>query len=63
MKLWTLVLYVLSSGIYEEKHISAIDCNNALLEASIVKGSDIWSAVCVGPDDEVTAQISTDIGP
>jgi hypothetical protein len=63
IKAWTLVLYILSSGIYEEKHISAVDCNDALLEAYLVKGSELWSAVCVGPDDEVTAQISRELGP
>jgi hypothetical protein len=63
MKLWTLVLYVLSSGIYEEKHISAIDCNDALIEAQIVKGKELWSGVCTGPEDIVTSQISSEIGP
>jgi hypothetical protein len=60
---WTLVIYILSTGLYQEKHISAVSCNDALIEASIVKGRELWSAVCVGPDDEVTSQISTDIGP
>ena len=60
---YLLVLYILSSGIYEEKHISAIDCNDALLEAYLVKGKDLWSAVCVGPDDKVTSQISKELGP
>ena len=63
MKAWTLILYVLSSGLYEEKHISARDCEDALIEAHIVKGLELWSGVCVGPDDLVTSQISADIGP
>lgn len=60
---WTLVLYILATGLYQEKHISAVSCNEALIEASIVKGHELWSAVCVGPDDEVISQISRDLGP
>jgi hypothetical protein len=45
---WTLVIYFLSSGLYQEPHISAVDCNDALIEATLVKGNELWSAVCVG---------------
>ena len=60
---WLLVVYILSYGQYQESHISAQDCHDAALEAQLVLGSDLWVAKCYGPDDEVTAQISTDIGP
>ena len=60
---WLLVIYFLNTGLYQEPHLSAIDCNDALIEASLVKGNDLWSAVCIGPDDEVTSQTSTDMGP
>jgi hypothetical protein len=60
---WLLVIYFLSSGLYQEPHISAVDCNDALIEATLVKGNELWSAVCVGPDDEVTSQVSKELGP
>ena len=61
---WLLILYVLSTGFYSEKFITSQDCNEALMEAQILKGPDIWSAVCVGPDDETIPSVVTkDIGP
>lgn len=60
---WLLLIIFLSSGVYEEKHISAESCIDAIHEANIVKGKDVWSASCFGPDDQVIATAVEDIGP
>jgi hypothetical protein len=58
-----LVVYLLSSGYYQEPHISAEDCEDTLKLTEVLYGTDLWSGVCIGPDDEVTMKIMTDIGP
>lgn len=63
MKTYTLLVYLLSYGFYQEDHISARSCHEAMIEAQLVRGPDLWTATCVGPDDEITEQISKDIGP
>lgn len=60
---WTLLLYILSYGFYQEHHISARSCEDAMIEARLVRGPDLWSATCVGPDDEIVAQINGELGP
>lgn len=62
MKTFTLVLYLLSSGMYSERFATSEDCKDAMIEANLVKGMEIWSAVCVDPEDEVFAQVGG-IGP
>ena len=61
---WILVAYFLSSGFYSEKFVTERDCQDALIEAGLVRGHDLWSAVCTddarGLDDVVADR---DIGP
>jgi hypothetical protein len=54
---YLLVAYFLSSGQYTQSFATHDDCKDVLIEASIMKGPDLWSAVCVGPDDDVYASI------
>lgn len=60
---YILMIYFLSSGFYSEKHISAQSCNDALIEATLVKGADLWTGVCVGPGDDYVATAERDIAP
>ena len=62
MKTFILVLYLLGSGMYSERFATADDCKDAMIEANIVKGTEVWSAVCVSPDEEVYVQLGG-IGP
>ena len=50
---WLLVAYFLSSGQYTQEFATLEDCEGVMIEAQIVKGPDLWPAVCVGPDDQV----------
>jgi hypothetical protein len=61
MKPFLLVLYLLGSGMYQERFATSEDCKDAMIEANIVKGIDLWSAVCVSPDEEVYVQLG--VGP
>lgn len=54
---WLFIAYFLSSGQYTQKFATYQDCHDVLVEAQIVKGPDLWSAVCVGPDDQVALSI------
>jgi len=58
-----LIIYLLSSGYYQEPHVSAEACEDTLKLTHVLYGNDLWSGVCMGPDDEVTLEITTDIGP
>ena len=58
-----LIAYFLSSGQYTEKFASLDDCNNVIIEAQLVKGSDMWSAVCLGPENEILISAGADLGP
>lgn len=60
---WLLMIYVLSVGQYQESHISAQNCYDAMLEAQLVRGDDLWTALCISPDDTVEFQISKELGP
>lgn len=62
MKTFTLVLYVLSSGMYQERFATSEDCKDAMIEANLVQGTELWSAVCVSPDEEVYVQLGG-LGP
>ena len=50
---WLFVAYFLSSGQYTQEFATLEDCEGVMIEAQIVKGPDMWTAVCVGPDDQV----------
>lgn len=58
IKTWLLTIYFLSSGLYSETFVSAIDCNDVLIEAQMLKGKDVWTAICTGPDDEIFSRIT-----
>lgn len=58
-----LICYFLSSGQYTEKFATLDDCNDVLIEAQIVKGTDLWSVVCVGPENEILISAGADLGP
>ena len=60
---YILIAYFLSSGQYTEKFATLDDCNNVIIEAQIVKGRDLWSAVCVGPENEILISAGADLGP
>lgn len=60
---WLLAIVFLSTGVYEENHVSEEACIDAMIEASLVKPTDIWSMACFSPDDRPTATASRDIGP
>lgn len=61
MKPFILTLYLLGSGLYQERFSTLENCKDAMIEANIVKGNDIWSAVCVSPDEEVYVQLGSNI--
>ena len=46
MKPIILVIYMMSSGLYVEPQASIEDCEDVLLEASIVMGRDLWTGGC-----------------
>ena len=50
---YLLIAYFLSSGQYTQSFATAQDCFDVLTEARLVKGPDLWSAICVGPDEDV----------
>ncbi len=58
-----LIAYFLSSGQYRQEFFTLDDCNDVIIEAQIVKGSDMWTAACYGPEDEVLISVSRDLGP
>jgi len=58
-----LIAYFLSSGQYTQEFATLDDCENVMIEAQIVKGPDLWTAVCVGPQDEVLISMQRDLGP
>lgn len=58
-----LIIYLLSSGYYQERHVSEESCEDTLKLTHVLYGNDLWSGTCVGPDDEITMQISADIDP
>lgn len=60
---WILTIYLLSSGMYQERFISAQDCQDTLLLTHVLNGANLWTGICTGPDDEVSMRITTDIGP
>ena len=50
---YILIIYFLSTGYHSERFISLENCEDALLEARYVRGPyDLWSGVCMGPDDD-----------
>ncbi len=59
MKSYILILVLLSSGPYSERFFTAQECKEALMEAEITRGKDVWSGICSDKDDEVYAQIET----
>lgn len=59
----TLIAYFLSSGQYVERFATLNDCNDVIIEAQLVKGEDLWSAVCTGPENEILISAGVDIGP
>jgi hypothetical protein len=60
---WTLVLILLSFGQHTETFSTAEECQDVFLEALIVKGDDVFSAVCVGPENEILISAGADLGP
>lgn len=62
MRSW-LVVYLLSSGIYFEPHSSAESCNDAMIEARLVKGEDLWSGVCVEPEQTKFDIVRSEVEP
>ena len=62
MKFW-LVIYLLSTGIYFEPHSTEEGCNDALIEARLVKGNDLWSGMCVDPSDGPTELVRREVEP
>lgn len=59
MKSYILILVLLSSGPYSERFYNAQECKEALMEAELVKGREVWSGICADKDDDVYAQIET----
>lgn len=59
MKSWLLVAWFMSSGQYTQSFSNYQDCYDVLAEAQIVKGSDLFSGVCIGPDDEVAVSVGS----
>lgn len=57
MKTFVLVLYLLGSGIYSERFSTLEDCHDSIIEAQLIKGNDVWSAMCLGSDDEIYAAL------
>lgn len=60
MKSYILILVLLSSGPYTERFFTADECKEALMEAELVKGRELWSGVCSDKDDDIYAQIETE---
>lgn len=59
---YLLIIIFLTSGQYTEKFSTLENCHDAMVEAQLVKGNDVWSALCAGPDDEVYAELG-DVAP
>ena len=62
---YILIIYFLSTGFHSERFVSMENCEDALLEARYVRGPyDLWSGVCMEPDEnfDITA-ITRGIGP
>lgn len=53
---WMLTIVFLSTGVYREPQISEQLCFEAMVEAELTKGRDIWSMTCVDSDDKITAR-------
>jgi len=51
MKSYLLMIYLISTGLYTEPHATFESCNDALIEAQLVKGEDFWGGTCVEPED------------
>lgn len=60
---YILIAYFLSSGQYTQKFATLNDCNDVIIEAQLVKGEDLWNAVCVGPENEILISAGADLGP
>lgn len=60
---YMLIAYFLSSGQYRQEFFTLDDCNDVIIEAQLVKGGDLWSAVCVGPENEILISAGADLGP
>lgn len=58
-----LVIYLLSTGIYFEPHSSERDCNEALIEAQLVKGEDLWGGMCIEPDTDKFEIVRSEVEP
>lgn len=56
---WTLVCFFLSTGQYTQDFMTYQDCYDVLVEAEMVKGTDLFSAVCIGPDDQVAVSVGS----
>lgn len=60
---YTLIAYFLLSGQYTQQFATLDDCNDVMIEAQLVKGPDLWTALCLGPEDEVLISMQRDLGP
>jgi hypothetical protein len=58
-----LIAYFLSSGQYTQQFATLNDCNDVIIEAQLTKGTDLWSAVCVDPENEILISAGADLGP
>ena len=54
---YLLIIIFLSSGQYTQTYATLEDCHDGIIEAELIKGNEVWSAMCVGTDDEVYAAL------
>lgn len=51
LKPFVLVMYLLSTGLYSETFATVEDCEDALVEASLLLGGDIYTGDCFDRED------------
>jgi hypothetical protein len=49
---WTLIVVLLSSGVYEKKFANAEDCIAHLHEFAVITKEDLWMGRCDGPHEQ-----------
>ncbi len=62
---WTLLVILLSSGHFQERHLDEASCREAMLLVEIVTRDDLWMAKCLGPEGEQITSVKAvgDLGP
>lgn len=60
---WTLIVVLLSSGVYEKKFANAEDCIAHLHEFAVITKTDLWMGRCDGPHNQAYIAETRNIGP